>query len=195
MSNISVISWRSVLLVEETGIPRENRRPVASQWQILSHNVVSSTPRHERDSNSQNRWWYLLIAQVIVNLTTVRTRPRQRRLLPQYIVDTTLYHVYVYQCITVFIVDTTLYHVYVYQCITVFVVDTTLYHVYVYQCITVFVVDTTLYHVYVYQCITVFIVDTTLYHVCVYQCITVFIVYTTLYHVYVYQCITVFVVK
>ena len=28
--NISVISWRSVLLVEETGGPGENHRPVAS---------------------------------------------------------------------------------------------------------------------------------------------------------------------
>jgi hypothetical protein len=28
--NISVISWRSVLLVEETGVPGENHRPVAS---------------------------------------------------------------------------------------------------------------------------------------------------------------------
>jgi hypothetical protein len=26
-NNISVISWRSVLLVEETGVPRENHRP------------------------------------------------------------------------------------------------------------------------------------------------------------------------
>ena len=47
-NNISVISWRSVLLVQETGVPGENHRPVASHWQILSHNVVSSTPRHER---------------------------------------------------------------------------------------------------------------------------------------------------
>ena len=39
-NNIWVISLRSVLLVEETG---ENHRPVASHWQILSHNVVSST--------------------------------------------------------------------------------------------------------------------------------------------------------
>jgi len=46
--NISDISWRSVLLVEETG---ENHRPVASHRQSLSHNVVS--PRHKRDSNSQ----------------------------------------------------------------------------------------------------------------------------------------------
>ena len=40
-NNISTISWRSVLLVEETGVPRENRRTVASHWQTLSHNVVS----------------------------------------------------------------------------------------------------------------------------------------------------------
>ena len=29
-NNMSVISWRSVLLVEETGGPEENHRPVAS---------------------------------------------------------------------------------------------------------------------------------------------------------------------
>jgi hypothetical protein len=51
-NNISVISWWSVLLVEETGVRRENHRPVTSYWQTLSHNVVSSTPRHERGSNS-----------------------------------------------------------------------------------------------------------------------------------------------
>jgi hypothetical protein len=39
-SNISVISWRSVLLVEETGGPGDYHRPVASHWQTLSHNVV-----------------------------------------------------------------------------------------------------------------------------------------------------------
>ena len=44
---------RSVLLVEETRVPGENQWPVASQWQTLSHNVVSSTPRHEPGSNSQ----------------------------------------------------------------------------------------------------------------------------------------------
>jgi hypothetical protein len=44
---------QSVLLVEETGVPGENHQPVASHWQTLSHNVVSSTLRHEWDSNSQ----------------------------------------------------------------------------------------------------------------------------------------------
>jgi hypothetical protein len=29
-NNISVISWQSVLLVEETGLPGENHRPAAS---------------------------------------------------------------------------------------------------------------------------------------------------------------------
>jgi hypothetical protein len=42
-NNILVISWRSVLLVEEAGEPGENHRPAASLWQTLSHNVVSST--------------------------------------------------------------------------------------------------------------------------------------------------------
>jgi hypothetical protein len=52
-SNISDISWRSVVLVEETGVPGENHRTVASPWHSLSTNVESSTPRHERDSHSQ----------------------------------------------------------------------------------------------------------------------------------------------
>ena len=41
-NNISVMSWWSVLLVEETGVLGENHRPVASHWQmaILSENLV-----------------------------------------------------------------------------------------------------------------------------------------------------------
>ena len=39
---ISIILWRSVLLVEETIV---NHRPVATHWQTVSHNVVSNTPR------------------------------------------------------------------------------------------------------------------------------------------------------
>jgi hypothetical protein len=38
-NNISVTSWGSVLLVEETG---ESHRHAASHWQTLSHIVVSS---------------------------------------------------------------------------------------------------------------------------------------------------------
>jgi hypothetical protein len=49
-NNMSVISWRLVLLVEKMEVPEvfgENHWRVASQWQTLSHNlnVVSSTLR------------------------------------------------------------------------------------------------------------------------------------------------------
>jgi hypothetical protein len=37
--------------VEETGEPGENHWP--RLWQTLSHKVVSNTPHHEQDSNSQ----------------------------------------------------------------------------------------------------------------------------------------------
>jgi hypothetical protein len=36
-NNISVISWRSVLLMEEIGVPGENHRPVPSYWQIIEN--------------------------------------------------------------------------------------------------------------------------------------------------------------
>ena len=46
-NNISVIQWRSVLLVEETGVTGENHRPATGHWQksaphlsgIRTHNV------------------------------------------------------------------------------------------------------------------------------------------------------------
>jgi len=34
-------------------VGRKLQQPVTSHWRTLSHNVVSSTPRHERGSNSQ----------------------------------------------------------------------------------------------------------------------------------------------
>ena len=55
-NNISVISWRSVLLVEETRVPGKKQRPISSHCQTLSHNIASSTPWHERGSNSQLKW-------------------------------------------------------------------------------------------------------------------------------------------
>jgi len=38
-NNISVISWWSVLLVEETGVPGENHQLIASQCHILLYRV------------------------------------------------------------------------------------------------------------------------------------------------------------
>jgi hypothetical protein len=48
-NNISAISWRQVLLVEETRVSGENHQPAASHRQTLSHIVVSP----EWDLNSQ----------------------------------------------------------------------------------------------------------------------------------------------
>jgi hypothetical protein len=44
-NNISVLSWRTISLVEEIGVPAENQRPVTRHCQHLSHDVVSVTPR------------------------------------------------------------------------------------------------------------------------------------------------------
>jgi hypothetical protein len=38
----------SVSFIGGTGEPGGNHRPAASNWETLSHNVVSSTPPHER---------------------------------------------------------------------------------------------------------------------------------------------------
>jgi len=41
-NHISVISWQSVLLVEDTGVPGENHWSAAtSHWQTLSHQFTS----------------------------------------------------------------------------------------------------------------------------------------------------------
>ena len=50
-NNISVISWRSVLLVEETGVDEENHRPASSHRQIYHIKLYRV---HERDSYSQH---------------------------------------------------------------------------------------------------------------------------------------------
>jgi hypothetical protein len=48
--NISDMLWLSVSLVEKSGEKTTDLLQVTNK--LLSHNVVSSTPRHERDSNS-----------------------------------------------------------------------------------------------------------------------------------------------
>ena len=50
--------WQKLTLplarwAKKPGVPGEKHRLVASHWQTLTHNVVSSTSRHERASNSQ----------------------------------------------------------------------------------------------------------------------------------------------
>jgi hypothetical protein len=60
-NNISAISLRLVLLMEETGVPGENHRPAASHAQMLSHNVVSSTPRLSRVQTYTYQYRYLYL--------------------------------------------------------------------------------------------------------------------------------------
>ena len=48
-NNIAVISWRSVLLMEETGVPGQNHRHLASYWPNLAHQckkVIKYWTRH-----------------------------------------------------------------------------------------------------------------------------------------------------
>jgi hypothetical protein len=53
-NNILAISWQSILLVGETGVPGENSRPAASHRQTLSQIVAWRTPHQEQDSNSHH---------------------------------------------------------------------------------------------------------------------------------------------
>ena len=61
-NNISVISWRSVLLVVETVVPGETNRPVTDNiYHIMFYRIHLSTltPRQKRDSNfsgNMHRW-------------------------------------------------------------------------------------------------------------------------------------------
>ena len=66
-NNISFISWRSVLLAEETGLPGENHRPVASHWQTLSHYVCIEYT---------SPW--VGFKFIMLNTTTMRSRNERR---------------------------------------------------------------------------------------------------------------------
>jgi len=76
-NNISIISWRSVLLVEDTVVPGENHSSAASHQQTLSHNAESSTAHlsvvRTHVSGDRQR----LNTEVVVNPTTMQSRPRR----------------------------------------------------------------------------------------------------------------------
>ena len=59
-NNILVISWRSVLLEEETRLPGDNHRPFAGHCQTLSQNVVSGTSKRTYDKDNYT-WFHVLL--------------------------------------------------------------------------------------------------------------------------------------
>ena len=54
-SNISSISWRPALVVEEAGVPGENHRPLASNWSTLSFADMSSVNRRTDNTMVKKR--------------------------------------------------------------------------------------------------------------------------------------------
>jgi hypothetical protein len=75
-NNISVILWRSFLLVVETEIPGENHRSVVSHWQTLSHNVIEYAlpwPGFELTIIKQDRQNLLRLPMPILIIKSFRT--------------------------------------------------------------------------------------------------------------------------
>ena len=66
-NNISAISWWSVSLVEETEVPRENHRPVASHCEIISRNVVRSTPHQYMYMYLNYNAYFMYLVQMYLN--------------------------------------------------------------------------------------------------------------------------------
>ena len=63
LNNLSAISWQTVLLVE-------NRlKAIDLRWYTISHNIVSSTTRHQRGDR-----WSPLIAHVVANTNAIQLR-------------------------------------------------------------------------------------------------------------------------
>ena len=65
-NNISIISWRSVLLVGEIGVPGwENNRLVIRHSYTLSLNVVSSTSRLSGNQTNVSHWSDMLTLRLL----------------------------------------------------------------------------------------------------------------------------------
>ena len=75
-NNISVISWWSVLLVEETGVRRENHKSAGTDK--LYHIMLYTLPWAVVKPTTSVM--IALIAYLVVNPTTIRSQPRRSHL-------------------------------------------------------------------------------------------------------------------
>jgi hypothetical protein len=58
ISTVTTCDIRKLNKLYNSRVPGENHRPIQCHWQTLSHNVVSSTPRHEQDlSFNGDMYW------------------------------------------------------------------------------------------------------------------------------------------
>ena len=101
--NISVISWQSVLLVEETGVPGENHRPVASNWQSLLHIswlIVVSCSIMPIIHNPSVTYWYLplITHHLKENFSVLIYNSSQIWLMPWGLKDRYYLHLYITFC-------------------------------------------------------------------------------------------------
>jgi hypothetical protein len=57
-NKISAISWQSVLMVEEIGVPRENHRPVASQVVIGIDRIDSLKSNYHKIMTTTSPYYF-----------------------------------------------------------------------------------------------------------------------------------------
>ena len=81
-NNISVLSWRLVSLVEDTGEPGENHRSVANYWQTLSHVEINIENTEGVIKNEQSR--------ETGNIGYTRRKKQKNKNTIQYVFDITL---------------------------------------------------------------------------------------------------------
>jgi predicted thioredoxin/glutaredoxin len=70
-NNISAISWQSVLLVEETGIPEEIHRPVVSHWHTANFSIGFVDWTNKTDCHD--------IAEILLKVTLNTIKPNQKQ--------------------------------------------------------------------------------------------------------------------
>jgi hypothetical protein len=78
-NNISAIYWWSVLLVEENGIIGGNHRPASSNWQTLSHDVVSSISLVENPSSKVQECKKVMHATTMLYFNNIIFKGRRGR--------------------------------------------------------------------------------------------------------------------